>query len=768
MKITVIECYNYPCWKYGILRSNFLSKLLNLEIRDIHFKISFLLSKLKNVEKMLSSMLPRELLGNFYDSNTNKIHKYNLRCKTKLVNKFEKIRLAQNTDFNSFFKVDNSKWIINNCSKNIPKRVSRFLSLGEKFALPLDFKDNRDRLDVSFAIIKNFEACSHVIPEKVVDKVRSSVVNSVKKSLYSNKHVNHMDSALQKEYINCKNFLKNNDDIFVTKADKGQVTVIMDKTDYIKQMEDILKDDSTYKMLKSNPLRKITCKLDAMIRTWFEAKIIDEWQYRRLKCTNGNLPRCYGLPKIHKPGHPLRIIVSSLGSPLYEVAKFLNELLSTSLKKPQSHIKDCWSFVNEIKRSKIDSNDILVSLDVTSLFTNIPKELVIRAIEDRWEFIQKNTKLSLSQFIYAIDLVLCSTGFVFNDRYYEQIYGSPMGSPLSPILADLVMDDLETFCISRLDFSVQVFYRYVDDIFVIIPKTKLDPVLKSFNGYHPRLKFTCEIENNNMLNFLNTTVIRTDNGKLLTNWYRKPTFSGRYINFHSSHPFIHKLNTIKNLVDHAVLLSDEQFHRTNLSIVQTILENNSYPSHIIVNEIDKRYKILKNNKFLIISDRISDNRLNKMKTVTFPYVRNLSEDIKSILRNMIDVSFTIPKKLDTVIRKGKDRIDVKRVTQVVYKIDCINCDMAYIGQTKRHVATRINEHKNNIKNSTGNFSVVTEHRLNFNHDFDWLKPIILHKERNRKKREIAEMFFIKKFDNNINLQKDTENLNSIYDSIIIT
>jgi len=505
-----------------------------------------------------------------------------------------------------------------------------------------------------------------------------------------------------------------------------------------------------------------------MIKTWFEAKVIDEWQYRRLKCTNGNLPRCYGLPKIHKPRHPLRIIVSSLGNPLYDVARFLNNLLSASLKKPRSHIKDCWSFVKAIKRLKIDPNDIMVSLDVTSLFTNIPKELVFRAIENRWDSIQKNTKLSLNQLIYSIDLVLGSTGFAFNNWFYEQIYGSPMGSPLSPILADLVMDDLETFCMGSLDFVVQVFYRYVDDIFVIIPRTMLDPVLNFFNSYHPRLKFTCEIENNNTFNFLNTTVIRADNGELLTNWYRKPTFSGRYINYHSSHPFIHKLNTIKNLVDHAVLLSDVQFHQTNLSTVKTILENNNYPSNIVVKEIDKRYKILKNNNFMITNDKSSDNCLNKTKTVTFPYVRNLSEDIKSKLRNMIDVCFTIPKKLDMVIRKGKDRIDAKRVTDVVYKIDCVNCEMTYIGQTKRHIATRINEHKNNINNSKGNFSVVTDHRLNLNHDFDWQKPIILHKERNRKKREIAEMFFIKKFDNNINLQRDTENLNSIYDSIIIT
>jgi len=113
-------------------------------------------------------------------------------------------------------------------------------------------------------------------------------------------------------------------------------------------------------------------------------------------------------------------------------------------------------------------------------------------------------------------------------------------------------------------------------------------------------------------------------------------------------------------------------------------------------------------------------------------------------------------------------LEPQRETEIVYKINCKNCDKVYIGQTKRHLATRIKEHYNNINNTSGNFSVLTDHRLTFNHDFDWSNPNILHKERNKKKREIAEMFYIKKFDNNINLQKDTENLNSIYDSIIVS
>jgi len=62
--------------------------------------------------------------------------------------------------------------------------------------------------------------------------------------------------------------------------------------------------------------------------------------------------------------------------------------------------------------------------------------------------------------------------------------------------------------------------------------------------------------------------------------------------------------------------------------------------------------------------------------------------------------------------------------------------------------------------------VVSNHRLDNNHDFDWERPDILHKEKNRKKREVAEMFYIKRFKNNVNLQKDTENLNILYDKLI--
>lgn len=102
----------------------------------------------------------------------------------------------------------------------------------------------------------------------------------------------------------------------------------------------------------------------------------------------------------------------------------------------------------------------------------------------------------------------------------------------------------------------------------------------------------------------------------------------------------------------------------------------------------------------------------------------------------------------------------------MYRIDCQDCNATYIGQTKRYLNTRIKEHINNIKLHPSNHSVISKHRTDFVHDFGWTTPSILHNEKHRKKREIAEMFFIKNHDNAINLQRDTENLNPIYNNII--
>ena len=56
---------------------------------------------------------------------------------------------------------------------------------------------------------------------------------------------------------------------------------------------------------------------------------------------------------------------------------------------------------------------------------------------------------------------------------------------------------------------------------------------------------------------------------------------------------------------------------------------------------------------------------------------------------------------------------------IVYKINCRDCKSTYVGQTKRNLKTRVKEHQNNINKKTGNLSVISEYRLEKNHDFEW-------------------------------------------------
>ncbi|XP_071639978.1 uncharacterized protein [Temnothorax longispinosus] len=372
-------------------------------------------------------------------------------------------------------------------------------------------------------------------------------------------------------------------------------------------------------------------------------------------------------------------------------ASFLHSILHHSIRPPKSHIKDSWSFVREIKDIEINTDEVLVSLDVTALFTNIPKELVLRGIEKRWLDISGNTKLNLPQFLHAIELVLGSTSFSFNGDTYEQIFGSPMGSPLSPILADVVMEDLETHCLAMLNFSLSFFRRYVDDVIAVIPKDKIGDVLDAFNNYHPRLKFTHELEVNGAIPFLDTLIIKNGN-RLLTNWHRKPTFSGRYVNYFSNHPLKYKYNTITSLVDHAILLSDKQFHNSNIKIVKDILRNNCFPEELIDKQINNRLKELKHRNNITDCNNVS-NTFDARKYIALPYIKGLSEDIRrTVNRCGLDVLYTIPKKLDSIIKRGKDKLENMKETGVVYKIECNDCNASYIGQTLRHLETRVKEH----------------------------------------------------------------------------
>ena len=211
--------------------------------------------------------------------------------------------------------------------------------------------------------------------------------------------------------------------------DKGNATIIMNKQDYVAKMLDLLVDSYSYKTLPCIPCAKILKKFKASaLASSFGVNI-----KKRLVPSREVTPRIFGLQKIHKEGIPLRPIVDTIGSLTYPLAVHLAKLIFPLVRKSNSFVKDLTHFIKFIKDAHLDSNDVLVSFNVVSLFTKVP-------IPDSIEIVKHKTNIEITS---LVELCLKSTFFSFQGVIYKQVDSVAMGSPLSPIIANLYMEHFE-------------------------------------------------------------------------------------------------------------------------------------------------------------------------------------------------------------------------------------------------------------------------------------------------------------------------------------
>jgi len=182
------------------------------------------------------------------------------------------------------------------------------------------------------------------------------------------------------------------------------------------------------------------------------------------------------------------------------------------------------------------------------------------------------------------------------------------------------------------------------------------------------------------------------------------------------------MGTIYSLVDHAIKLSHPIFHEKNLRLCIKLLLDNSYPLDMIFNRINSRLKKL----FVYRTDTTSNeknldtNSNNDKKIVVLPYVSPLADFITSnIDSSKAIIGFRYLNKLSQLIKTHKDIDEPLSKNNVVYKIQCKDCEATYVGQTKRQLKTRLKEHKTNIKLDQSKHSVISEHIIKYNHSFDW-------------------------------------------------
>jgi len=212
-------------------------------------------------------------------------------------------------------------------------------------------------------------------------------------------------------------------------------------------------------------------------------------------------------------------------------------------------------------------------------------------------------------------------------------------------------------------------------------------------------------------------------------------------------------------------LSHPSFHKNNFDLIIKILINNGYPLDLIFNTIRRRLHAFILSKKGTISKGKEENP--RVPYFTFPYVSCIYKKFIQYFKNITfsKLAFSCYNKLSKFIKVHKDVLSLSSRSNVVYRINCLNCEASYVGQTKRTLNTRINEHRSHIRRNSTQLSVITDHKLKSGHEFDWDNVKILDSESNLNKRLISEMIHIKKQKHGLNAQTDTALLDPIYNDL---
>ncbi|KAL9961314.1 hypothetical protein ACROYT_G030228 [Oculina patagonica] len=224
----------------------------------------------------------------------------------------------------------------------------------------------------------------------------------------------------------------------------------------------------------------------------------------------------------------------------------------------------------------VNENDVLVSYDVTALFTNIPVDEAIRKPFNN----TYDLHLERGDLVELLEVSVKNQLFQFDGEFYEQIDGVAMGSPLGPLLANTFMCSLEDKL--QEEGKIPSYYkRYVDDTFAIMPNTAdAYAFLEVLNSKHPALKFTMELATDNKLPFLGMNII--EDGTKLETIYKKPTNKGLLLHFDSHVDQRYKKGLLKTMLNRAYRLSSNwKLFVDECEAIKFAFSNLRYPPKLI-------------------------------------------------------------------------------------------------------------------------------------------------------------------------------------------
>ena len=320
-----------------------------------------------------------------------------------------------------------------------------------------------------------------------------------------------------------------------------------------------------------------------------------------------------------------------------------------------------------------------------------------------------------------------------------------MGSPVSPCVANLKMEDFEQKALTSAPNPPHVWYRYVDDTFTVIHQYFVEEFTNHLNSQDQNIKFTIEQQKEDQLPFLDVNVILQDDGSLKTKVYRKPTHTDQYLNWESNHHLEHKRSVVRSLMRRAEkVVSDSEDKKEEIKHVKDVLRSNGYKNWAF--EIPKRKQETNKNE--------QPTRSNQQKIpVGIPYISGLSEKLQRIFRSHGIPSYHKPQNtLRSLLVRPKDKTPKEKQCGLIYSFTCKECETEYIGETARSLGTRFKEHTDGKHPN----SDIQEHITNTGHQVSINDIEIVSKENKDFQRKIREAVTIHKRQPNLNRDRGHE------------
>ena len=599
---------NYFEWNdiNNLIRSNPLNQIVKTKLEKFN--------KIANKYRLIQFKRSPK----FFDNNTLEKTKQTINEINKFISRKDLFNIFSPVTSLSIYADSSRNYLFNNLGSGlytitpsthkkqfIPKFIITTLSFGLNFvpwlstypseSIDENFNDFEHRLRWKFFWQqKNFNETNETETTKFLPR---SLRNSVRSNPPTNKKLTNYATEIKKKFkknlqnktsdqtqhrqlalsINktIKYFKANSNSLVVKPCDKGSGAVIIDKQFYIDTIESYLSYNVYFfEVIQNDP----TIKLLALVKRELDAlksrSLIDYKTYLILQpdSKTARCPFLYGIPKIHKTPITFRPIVSGNGHPTEKLSIFIDHLLKPYVTLHNLYLKDSTDLLNHLEViGRINpSHTILFSLDIVSMYTNIPLDELIESVMNRIAkhpphmLKTKHTQYKPELIRKLLETILHNNFFKFSNKFYHQKHGIAMGTPCACSISDIYTCDWLTNSFSLLGKMPFFYKQYRDDGFGIWTESQeaLFEFVNNLNHLHPTFKF--KLNYGKQLNYLDLNIKLNSNGLLTTETNYKPTDSFAYLHAKSNHPS-HCLDNIG--------LSQSIRHIRNCSNHSTYLHN---------------------------------------------------------------------------------------------------------------------------------------------------------------------------------------------------